>query len=306
MTLKTQSRSECVRRPARVWPAYGGGFHLHRFGSISDNWLCSARWPHGSRPSGHVPPGVAGNWLCFADPVRRAHTTQIFFCKDFSSNSALTKIGFVWRRSPTAPRPPSPVPAAVAGNWLCFAQAPARAGGGRSVPNPQSAIRNRRIGFVLPRPIGCPIHHNPFPAKHLPFFLPRRELALFVQLPLAQGQERGARPHRELGLFGAFAPRPPPRRHGQELGSFCTFRPSEDAADRSTPPRCPAWGNWLRFAGLLTPERRRPQHGLRPQPKCSSTTNCTNDTNAICSAVLFIRVIRAIRCFHVPNWLRFA
>ncbi len=24
----------------RVWPAYGGGFHLHRFGSISGNWLC--------------------------------------------------------------------------------------------------------------------------------------------------------------------------------------------------------------------------------------------------------------------------
>jgi hypothetical protein len=36
-----------------------------------------------------------------------------------------------------------------------------------------------RIGFVLPRPIGCTIHHNSFPAKHLPFFLPRRELALF-------------------------------------------------------------------------------------------------------------------------------
>ena len=48
------------------------------------------------------------------------------------------------------------------------------------------------IGFVLPGPIECAIHHNSFPPKPLPLFLPRRELALFVQPPLAQGGGRRA------------------------------------------------------------------------------------------------------------------
>jgi hypothetical protein len=58
---------------------------------------------------------------------------------------------------------------------------PARAGGGTSVFNSQSAIRNRRIGFVSPPPFACPIHHNSFPIKNLPLTPRRGQLALFGQ-----------------------------------------------------------------------------------------------------------------------------
>jgi hypothetical protein len=71
-----------------------------------------------SQASAHPTP--PGNWLCFARSSRPAPVWQVT-------------------------------------NWVCFAQSSARAGGGRSVPNPQhviasearqSTIGNRGIGFV--------------------------------------------------------------------------------------------------------------------------------------------------------------
>jgi hypothetical protein len=58
---------------------------------------------------------------------------------------------------------------------------PARAGGGASVFNSQSAIRDRRIGFVSPPSFACPIHHNSLPIKKLPLASRRGQLGLFVQ-----------------------------------------------------------------------------------------------------------------------------
>jgi hypothetical protein len=46
-------------------------------------------------------------------------------------------------------------------------QAAGPASRSRSVPNPKSAVRNRRIGFVSPKSRACPIHHKSLPAKHL-------------------------------------------------------------------------------------------------------------------------------------------
>ncbi len=121
-------------------------------------------------------------WLCFARLARakvRGRTDE------------------GWREDPKSPAPPGR-------NWLSFARfAPAggpgrlgprpfsdtrcqigfvlhkRSARRRSVANPQSAIRNRGIGFVLPRPIECSIHHNSLLTKHLPFLLLRRKLASF-------------------------------------------------------------------------------------------------------------------------------
>jgi hypothetical protein len=134
-------------------------------------------------------------------------------------------------------------------NWVCllFVQ-PAPCSGGpqgasrrKPAVNPQSAIRNPQshngfvwrscplvprplapslpmwpgIGFVLPMPVGCTIHHNSFPAKHLSLLFPPPK----------------------LGLFGAIALRPSP----------LWPRPTQPSR---TPPRCPASGNWLFFASL--------------------------------------------------------
>ena len=130
--------------------------------------------------------------------------------------------------------PPSTCPSfCSAGNWLCLYNCLwSRGEGGPPGPagrlalfcafafrppsrRPRPAWLRPQIGFVLPGPIECTIHHNSFSAKPLPFFLLRRE----------------------LGLFGAFAPRPP------------VPRPWGSSHRRSrTPPRCPASGNWLCFA----------------------------------------------------------
>ena len=57
-------------------------------------------------------------------------------------------------------------------------------------PGASSTGLRPQIGFVLPGPVECTIHHNSFPGKPLPLFLLRPK----------------------LGLFGAIVPRPPPLR----------------------------------------------------------------------------------------------
>jgi hypothetical protein len=102
-------------------------------------------------------------------------------------------------------------------NWVCFArlagagprwQTAGQASRRRSFP-----ICNRGIGFVLSRPVACTIHHNSFPARHLPFISLRCELALFrtvgppnwvhfARWPLVPRSPGCVPPARgELGLF---------------------------------------------------------------------------------------------------------
>ena len=127
-------------------------------------------------------------------------------------------------------------------NWVCltpYAGAPAPL---VICPAPAPWGPCRQIGFVLPGPIECTIHHNSFSAKPLPFFLPRRE----------------------LGLFGAFAPRPPvpqiPSRPAQpELGLFRIIGSSWVGR----PARLLPGADWLCFARILY----RDTGGVQPQPK---------------------------------------
>jgi hypothetical protein len=190
------------------------------------------------RPSAPVPPGVAGNWVCFTSFAHRGSG-----------------------------------PAQAGPNWVCFAQS-ARAGrrqgtaGGasqrNSVSNPQSQIGNRRIGFVshdrthaprLPDPVPPALPGVGFVSHILPSAAPAarahsralgRNWVCFAQFaPQGLSHPRpspGARP--KLALFRTMSPLdvPSPRfpillkfgfvlrnwpsgsRSGcSELGSFCTF-----------------------------------------------------------------------------------
>jgi hypothetical protein len=186
-------------------------------------WLCLAHLPR-------VPPGAAGNWLCFAQ-------------------SALRRLG-------GSARPPEKL-----GSFGAFAARPTSLG-------PRPARPRREIGFVSPKPCACPINHNSLPGKHLTLstlwrnwlclaqsapanwvclynrppvarrprlallhtshFTPQTsnfsQLALFrIFCPAGPALPKGA----ELGLFPIISPRP--RRVGSwKLGLFCTVRPMRD------------------------------------------------------------------------------
>jgi hypothetical protein len=158
-----------------VRPAYGGGSHLDRFGSIPGNWLCFPR--RGIEAMSHTCP-CAG-----------------------------------WHRQ--GPRP---------WRWSC-------------------RVPPAGIGFVLPRAIDCTIHHRFFPAKHLPFFLVRPELALFVQHPTACAPG----PAGHIGFVWRICPvlLPPPscRPDTPARPGLASFR-----AFALRPPVPPGTaGNWLCF-----------------------------------------------------------
>jgi hypothetical protein len=127
----------------------------------------------------------------------------------------------------------------------------------RSVPSPQCCHLGRRsgatieelglfsaigrragIGFVLPRPIGCAINHNSFPAKPLPVLTPGREWALFVQMI-----RRSRRTDRRIGFVWqncpARSPLPPGYPNSPKFGFVCHIPPSTPPAD---------WRNWFCLA----------------------------------------------------------
>jgi hypothetical protein len=97
----------------------------------------------------------------------------------------------------------------------------------------------RPIGFVLPRSTACTMHHNSFPAQHLPFTLLRCE----------------------LGLFGIIAPRPMPfrTRIGRRQGASrrrAVLNPQSEIRNREigfvlhnpqSAIRDPQSGDWLCF-----------------------------------------------------------
>ncbi len=128
---------------------------------LAQAWLCFARLPQGPPAPRPCRPGVARNWLRFAQSnVPRSPTGRKLgsFCAfAVSDTRAAGRIAFV-SHNWVFPR------ARLAGNWVRFAhfalRGPQPTGEigfvlldsspcHRSVPNPQSEIRNQGIGFVL-------------------------------------------------------------------------------------------------------------------------------------------------------------
>jgi hypothetical protein len=115
--------------------------------------------------------------------------------------AGVDQIGFVLRNCRTIP---APVASSHASPRIGFA-----------LHNPQSRHRLgaplRAIGFVLPQPAACTIHHNSFPALHLSLPVAPGKLALFVQPPTAFWL-RFARQALQIGFVSHDSS--PPRRGG--------------------------------------------------------------------------------------------
>jgi hypothetical protein len=97
-------------------------------------------------------------------------------------------VGFVWH---ICPRPWDLVRPGTAGNWVCFTRLASPDAPSSRYPEPPKfgfvwcdcpTAPAGQIGFVLPRSIGCSIHHNSFPGKPLPLLTPWPELALFRRI----------------------------------------------------------------------------------------------------------------------------
>jgi hypothetical protein len=183
MTLTTRSRSECVRRPA------GCGRHT-RHKSSPVKGLAPILVSPKLALFGAIAPG--SSWVGRPRPTPSGGKLALFGAMGPVGGKLALFVPRVLWPIRSAPRHRRSAPLRAIGFvpqvWLP---------GNADLPIGIAV----RIGFVLPRPIGCSINHNPFPAKHLPFFLPRRELALFVQHPTACAPA----PPGTLGLFGAFA-----------------------------------------------------------------------------------------------------
>ncbi len=144
-----------------------------------------------------------------------------------------------------------------ADDWLCFAQSAPR-----NTDLPIGMVA--RIGFVLPRLFTGPTHHNSFFAKYLPVPLPPGQLGLFRTFARPPSGLVPPAPARNWVCFARSPLDPQALFHPAptKLASFCAVgiglgwwndrivacwvfhRP----ADSPTPPRCPASGNWVRFA----------------------------------------------------------
>ena len=96
-------------------------------------------------------------------------------------------------------------------------------------PNPQSTIRNREIGFVLPSLLIRPIRHNSFSYKVLAFPDASAKLGLFRTLDFGNG--RACPSGANWLCFARFrSSRGPAFLSRGQLGSFCTIRPRGPAA----------------------------------------------------------------------------
>ncbi len=159
------------------------------------NWVCLAQKPLVPRPAGPVPPGPAGNWLCFARLASPWAPSPRY--------PILPKFGFVFPVLFAGPLSHNSFPAnhlhssCRGQNWVCLAT-------GHSYQCPQTPILPK-FGFVFPVLFAGQLSHNSFPANHLPLRLAVVEnwvcLAQKPIVPMPR-RPRPTRPNRELALFG--------------------------------------------------------------------------------------------------------
>ncbi len=209
------------------------------------------------RSRGPVPPGPAGNWLCFA---QRAPGHQ----------PGLPRIGFVLHIRPSSQCPVPAGPAGRIGFVLCIFRSPGTC----------PVCESGRIGFVL--------HSSP--SADPAFREGGAKLALFVQPALEGPEATGARaaggPHGrgaaggKLALFGATAPTPRVHQAPPGIGFVSHNRPFVPRPWGLVPAGVA--GNWVRFPRLpLVPQAPSPPAPPGHLPRATGDYRCRLDVSVM-------------------------